>query len=916
MSFLQPEFLLFALPVGFVLARTRPRNRVLLALRIAVAALLVAALAAPYLPLSDPGRDLVVVLDRSRSMPAEGETTTLELLKLAQEAQRSGDRIAVVTFGADAAIERLPTGELLFEAFEAAVDADGTDLGDALETALNLIPESRQGSILVVSDGENNGRDALHEVRRAFARGVRVDVRPVLRPPIADLSVDRIDLPDEVLLGEPFQFSAWVRADRAGEAEFVLRRGDVVLARGRRAFEPGANRMLFRDVAAQAGIAEYTLELSGTNDRVPENDRGLAAALVRGTRPVLVLNHDGAEDTLVRALVRSGVPALARRPEDVRLDTVGLSRWRAVVLENVSAQRVGREGLGALREFVVERGGGLLMTGGKASFGVGGYHLTPIDEILPVSMELRQEHRKQGVAMVFVLDRSGSMGAPAGGGTKMDLANEGTASAIALLSSIDSVGVLAVDQKPHVVQKLTPVMAPEPLQARVRTIESQGGGIYVRTGLLAAGKMLEEAEQVNRHIVLFADAADAEEPQDVPAIVQRLGQMGTTVSVIALGADTDSDAEFLRSIAREGGGEIYFSNDPSELPTLFSQDALTVARSSFLERETTVRLLPDLFSLGELLEDGFPALEGYNLNYLRPGALAGAVSVDEYAAPVLAFWHQGIGRTASYAGQIGGSFGARVVAWPGFSSFFVTLSRWLAGQEEPQDFFPSVRRVGTEAIVSVEVDPEAPIPPNTSALEARIQSPGGGFEDVLLQRAGDDRFEARLPLTSEGVSVGTLRLDDGRFVTLPPVALPYSPEFERSTDLRRGERLLERIARESGGEVVPAAHRLFRGPRAAKAFRVISRELMLAALVLLLIEIGGRRLDLFASLRLPRRLGAWLRRRGRAGGDEAAQVAARRGFVVGEDVASPGKAPSEPGRTGDDDPYEAARRRARQRTQR
>ena len=115
--------------------------------------------------------------------------------------------------------------------------------------------------------------------------------------------------------------------------------------------------------------------------------------------------------------------------------------------------------------------------GVRGAFGVGGYHLTAVDEILPVSMELRQEHRKQGVALSVVLDRSGSMSAPVSGGmTKMDLANLGAAAAIELLSPIDAIGVIAVDSMEHVIQPLTPVTNVDALTSTVRSIESAGGG--------------------------------------------------------------------------------------------------------------------------------------------------------------------------------------------------------------------------------------------------------------------------------------------------------------------------------------------------------------------------------------------------------------------------------------------------------
>ena len=60
------------------------------------------------------------------------------------------------------------------------------------------------------------------------------------------------------------------------------------------------------------------------------------------------------------------------------------------------------------------------------------------------------------------------------------LANDGAAAAIELLSPIDSVGVIAVDSAPHTIQELTRVGDGNKaeIQSTVRRIRSMGGGIF------------------------------------------------------------------------------------------------------------------------------------------------------------------------------------------------------------------------------------------------------------------------------------------------------------------------------------------------------------------------------------------------------------------------------------------------------
>jgi hypothetical protein len=162
-------------------------------------------------------------------------------------------------------------------------------------------------------------------------------------------------------------------------------------------------------------------------------------------------------------------------------------------------------------------------------------------------MEIKNEHRKLSLAMVVALDRSGSMSMPVGDGrTKMDLANLGTCAAIDALSPFDEVGVIAVDSAAHVVSPLVSADDTQGICNTVRGVQSMGGGIFVYTALVQAGDMIQASNKGTRHIILFADAADAEEPGNYVRFLETMHDLDITVSVIGLGSELDSDADFLK----------------------------------------------------------------------------------------------------------------------------------------------------------------------------------------------------------------------------------------------------------------------------------------------------------------------------------------------------------------------------------
>ena len=857
LSFLYPELLLLIVPLLFLYFWRGRAASLGGCVRVLMLVLLALIAAVPLAPLGGKGVDVVIVADLSRSMPADSRGRALEIISLLEQRRAAGDRVGIVTYGREPRIERLPEELGEASAFVQEVDRDGSDLGSAIGLAAGLIPRERRGRLIVLSDGEANGAPVVGAAHEAAVRGLPIDFRMFGRGEAADIAVESLDLPGVVDEREPFQFTASVRTDRTIDAEAVLLRDGVEIARTARSFHPGATQLTFRDLIDRPGIARYRLELSAGSDRVPENNRGDGAVRVEAPATILVVNASGRPDNLSRALSAGKLRVSTIRPSEMPQDPAGLLAFRGVILENLPAGEAGPQALGALARFVTDLGGGLLLTGGPASFGVGGYFKSVLDPFLPVSMEVKNEHRKLSLAMAVVLDRSGSMAAPAGDGrTKMDLANLGTCAAIETLGPFDEVAVIAVDSAPHVIAPLTSASDKDRICDEVRRIQSMGGGIFTYTALVTAAKIVQESDKGTRHIVLFADAADAEEPGEYQRLLDTLKPLGITVSVIGLGSESDPDAAFLKDVAARGQGRIHFTASVDELPRLFAQEAITVARSSFVTEPTAARALPDMVLLGELPASSFPALDGYNLTYLRPGATMGVVTTDEYKAPVLAFWHRGLGRVASLTAEVDGQYSQRLNAWKDFQSFSVGLGRWLLGGEPPSGVQASIERRGGQGIVRVELDPgRTPggaddVRAATATIVPPDERAGGQSERLTLAWVGADTLEARFPLKKAGMYLGAVQLGTNAVLPLAPLSLPYSPEFEPRSDLDEGRKTLREIARITGGVERTTWDDVFTSPRVRnRQVRDLVMPLTLMLLVLHVVEIGGRRLLLFAAAR-------------------------------------------------------------------
>ena len=132
----------------------------------------------------------------------------------------------------------------------------------------------------------------------------------------------------------------------------------------------------------------------------------------------------------------------------------------------------------------------------------------------------------------------------------------------------------------------------------------------------------------------------------------------------------------LKDLARRGGGDCYFSDDPDEIPRIFAQDTFTIARSTFIDQPTPFSMTAGYSLLGSDTGCRAPSLGGYNLCYIRPGANLGAVTGDEYKAPVVASWNAGNrSRISVILGEADGKFSGNFAKWNQAGEFYATIAR-------------------------------------------------------------------------------------------------------------------------------------------------------------------------------------------------------------------------------------------------
>ena len=856
---------LVLLPLLAVFTIRRMPTRTLNIIRVLLYLTIAAALGG--ISFRDHTGTLVVLADRSRSMPgSDSDESRMAMTGMIRTLERSvpaGSRLGVISFAGSSFVERLPEATVFDGLRSQPPDPHVTDIAGAIESALEMIPADSSGRILLLSDGLHTaGSSVSAAVADAAARGISIDFRMLAgNKTTDDIAVLSLDAPLRVEPGEIFTVAAHLYAPSPRRAvcsirmnggewtpqEIELRRGTTTVSWSARSDIPGTVNYEVRLDAAEGAPP----------DPVPGNNRVRRIVTVEShdPKPVLLITESPSQN-LARLLRESGMDIKVLSPSPAALAPDVLAGVSGVIFENVKASSFSPDSLEFLKELVGAGSLGFMMTGGRSSFAVGGYYRSALEEVLPVTLEQRETEKKGMNAVVVVLDRSGSMNAHTSKGiTKMSLANAATAEVLDHLADSDMFGVIAVDTDPHTILNLTPVPNARTHTKLIRSIESTGGGIYTYTGLKAAFDMLEKCDITARHVILFADASDAEEQGKYKTLLATSESKGITVSVIGLGTKRDSDAKFLEDVAKRGRGQIYFTDKAEELPRIFVEDTFTMVRSTFTDTPVSAiprdaaRLMPGAGSFSDRYD-----FDGCNICYLRPGCNALFVSDDEDRSPIVATGHFGLGQTVAFCAEADGKYTGPFAQDPGNAPLLNSLVSWMIAPDLKDDDFMITQEIRNGIhYAAIELDPARKDDPFRSmpTLNAVFHDENGKTESRTypLVWDGPDRLVAEVPLPGGVIVFGSINWDDEKH-PLAPVELPYSPEFipdrtagRELTDLLRANGGHERLAVEETWNDLPKHSR----------DKSLTPFFCLAAILLFLLEIAERRFVLIGRLFSARR---------------------------------------------------------------
>ena len=664
------------------------RRRAALLVRVLLLSALAFALAGLQLVLPVDRLAVVYVVDLSDSVGPAGREEALAYLRESLAAKEDEDVAGIVAFGGDALVERLPSDLAEIDRIASTPVTGATDIGAALRLAGALFPDDAQKRIVLLSDGNDTTGSGQTEAALAAARGIQVQTHLTGLAGADEVLVERLTSPSTARRGEQILISADITSTVAQPATARLFVNGELVATEARNLAIGANRVEFKFTAKEAGFLRFRIAVEAARDTFNQNDRADANTIVKGEPKVLVVKGD--EDVaqqLVAALETERQTVSTVIPEALPSDLAGLADYDSIVLVDVPRLRLTDKAMAALQVYVRDLGRGLVTIGGPRAYGAGGYTDTPLEETLPVDMGVRDRQKQPDVALVVVIDKSGSMDAchcnsfngGMGGGSgiagvkKTDIGKEAILRAASALTERDELGVVAFDEAAHWVVKTAPLGGITDLQGSIAGIAPLGQ-TNIFAGLDQAVQSLKGATATRRHIILLTDGWSSSGQYD--DIIGQMQAAGITLSTVGAGGGANP---FLEQLAKAGGGRFYAASNPAAIPDIFLKETQQVSGQQIVEE----KFFPILTSSSPILrgiEGGLPSLLGYNGTTAKPAAQTVLVTARD--DPLLAQWQYGLGRAVAWTSDTTGRWARSWIGWKGFSRFASQMVGWTFPGEE------------------------------------------------------------------------------------------------------------------------------------------------------------------------------------------------------------------------------------------
>lgn len=748
----------------------------------------------------------------------------------------------LIVFGKQAFVEVPFASTLDVQDIHTNIETNGTDLSAALELAATTFPGNGTKTIIVLSDGRPTQGDVNEALVRVKREGIEVFTVP-LSPPTSEYSIQDLRAPREVAVGLPFTFQSLIYASKSTRARLLTYRNEALLLDQELALHAGLNYIEQSDKSEKPGMFEYRVELVASGDSLTPNNAYRALVEAVGDPRILLVeanDREGSPTPLERLLTSAGYAYARVSLSEFAPTPASLLPYRAVALEDVPLRELGRRQIDSLERYVRDLGGGFWLIQGRRA--VEDFYDRQLERLLPVNYEGPEEVQRPALALVMLLDRSGSMGEAAGLRRKIDLLKEAAIAAVEKLDPRNLVGIIAFDSKYDWIVNLGPARGRKNEMNQAIGNLTANGGTDIYQALRDAIAQLEKVPARVKHILVFSDGKVTKENRDFERVFREIGDSTISASSIAIGAQADLD--FLWRLAEVGSGVKYEVKDAQDLPDITLQELVRLERARWIKGPVPVAPGPFAYEFHSLDARTVPPVDGYVLTFEKTTAQttlqvrAGDLPPD----PLVSHWRYGLGKVTVLNTSLSKDGVSRWLDWNGLSTLTAELLSQIYSESplQPKELTVQTRVEDFTLTVNAETERDGRWLDQLS-LSARLS--GAESEPQLLnfEQVEPGHYQATVKGLSEGVyllHVGEKSLGQVK----QAISVPYAAEYRR---IGIDQELLARIARETGGEYLENLDDLAtRLHGRTWVYRDIWQPLVLLSLLFFLADLAARKLPI------------------------------------------------------------------------
>ncbi len=799
----------------------RLRFWIALAIRCIIFILLIFALAGIQINIHSNIMTTVFVLDASDSISPDQRQVGEALIRAAIEQKGKSDQAAVIVFGEDALVERLSdlTDPSLAKIASIPITTR-TNIADALQLAQAIFPGEGAKRIVLLSDGRENLGKAIEQADLAAASQIELTYIPLGADSSAiEVWIDSLQAPTEIRLGQDFELEAVIESSTSLNASLRLFEEGNLIQTLELHLLPGSNQVSLpisagdQHTSTNGSLRRFRLQIIPDADTRLQNNEASSFTIVQGPPAVLIVEGVmGDGDNLAHALRSALMKVTLISPFEMPSTLEELAHYESIILTNVQADALPPGVMEILQIYVRDLGKGLLMVGGPKSFGAGGYLRTPLEESLPVDMDVRDKDIQSNLALVLAVDKSGSMGRchcdnpdlnqtytpTLSGQPKVDIAKEAVMRAAAALGDQDQLGVIAFDSQPRWAVELGSPPDPFALERSISAIQADGQ-TNLQAGITAAYQALQSVEARRKHIILMTDGWVR--TGDLTNIAQEMQASGVTLSIVAAG---EGSAEYMRSLASLGGGEFYPAVDIQSVPDIFLKETIKSAGKYIVEEP----FLPLPASPSPILRgldaSNLPPLFGYNGTSSKKTARLDLITPR--GDPLLASWQYGLGRAAVWTSDLRGQWAIEWLGWNGFSRFVSQLVAWSLPSPQSEGLSVHASLTDNQALIQVSAIRKDGNPYNFLTGSVTLINPNLEVSELSLKQVGAGQYQIQTSVSTPGVYLVRVGINDGDQSlgqSTLGLVVPYSPEY-KTNGVDHG--FLTRLASLTGGAELNSSH--------------------------------------------------------------------------------------------------------------